>query len=193
MLSRHAQVVHALNYTLTSLMRKVPQVPIEQIHTQATRTTGLFECLAASVYQGQSWKIQIENIGKIYQHLCPALVFPSDQLLDSFRISSKTSADTHRRIKVGFITKFLIKHSVGKVIGPIISLLDPQKFETYVFTKEGGAEDDATKLFTQTAQHVRLPLDGQSARHVIVGEQLDILVFAEVSIVCVHSIAMLTK
>ena len=163
--ARHAQIKSVLNHTLNSAMHKLPRLPMGQIHTSPTRAMGLFDCLASSVYQGKNWRWQLETIGKIYHHCCPELVFTAQHVGQPEPVPKPEK----RKIRVGFLAELLTgAHSVGKVIGPTISLLDQDKFEVFVFTKSGHEEDPKTKLFTQHAQqHLRLPVDGRVAREMV--------------------------
>jgi predicted O-linked N-acetylglucosamine transferase (SPINDLY family) len=130
--------------------------------------------MASSPYQGENLKSEIQQVGDLYQAIAPDLAFYATPRQLQVKKSSK--------LKVGFLSSYIASHSVGKVIGPVIARLDTAKFDVVVFTMKGAKEDDATKEYTQSSMHIRLPSKGEKARSIIADHALDVLVFAEVGL-----------
>ena len=116
-------------------------------------------------------ELQIK-LATLYEQACPALMYTAPHCVDLPVVNGK--------IKIGFVSKFLNNHTIGKVMAGIIANLSRAKFEVYVFFLPQHKDEMAT-FIQQHADHVvTLPLVLEAARHQIANKQLDILVYPDI-------------
>ncbi|KAF0737868.1 hypothetical protein AaE_008897, partial [Aphanomyces astaci] len=118
-------------------------------------------------------------VATMYDRLYPVLSRPLDSLPPPpLQIPNKTT--------VGFISSWFRTHSVGKLIQRVIESLDRDRFEVVVFAASHffplKMDDDpiTTAIERAANRFVQLPSDQEMAMHVLLREDLDVLVYPEV-------------
>jgi predicted O-linked N-acetylglucosamine transferase (SPINDLY family) len=84
------------------------------------------------------------------------------------------------RLRIGFVSTFFHRHSVGRTTLGLVRDLPRERFETFVFAIE--PQDDAVAAaFRQHAQHyAALPAELPRVREAIAAAGLDVLLFADI-------------
>lgn len=86
-----------------------------------------------------------------------------------------------RRIRVGFISKFLVGHTIGKLYQGYISHLDRSKFEVVVIHLPQAKQDDFSQNLTSLADKtVILSGDLATLQTAIAAEKLDVLFYPDI-------------
>ncbi|RQM10088.1 hypothetical protein B5M09_002229 [Aphanomyces astaci] len=130
-------------------------------------------------YQGVDVAPLQAAVATMYDRLYPVLSRPLDSLPPPpLQIPNKTT--------VGFVSSWFRTHSVGKLIQRVIESLDRDRFEVVVFAASHffplkGDDDPITTAIERAANRfVQLPSDQEMAMHVLLREDLDVLVYPEV-------------
>ena len=85
------------------------------------------------------------------------------------------------RIRVGFISRYLVAHSIGKTTRGLIEQLDRARFEVYALHISPSHEDRTTELIRSSADHyVKLDLLVERARESIAALELDVLFYQDI-------------
>ena len=85
------------------------------------------------------------------------------------------------RVRVGFISRFLCRHSIGATTRGLVAELSREQFEVYVLRIMPSADDEVTALIRRSADHaVDLPIDLDAARRHIASLELDILFYQDI-------------
>ncbi|MBX3119628.1 MAG: tetratricopeptide repeat protein [Fimbriimonadaceae bacterium] len=114
----------------------------------------------------------MKAIAEMHLALCPDLNWEAPHL--------QRPAPTRSRIRLGICSGSLHKHSVGRVIGPMIPQLDKEKFEIVVF-HTGQKKDAFTDRIDAFAdKSIRLPMDHFASRKLIANEELDMLFYPDI-------------
>ena len=85
-----------------------------------------------------------------------------------------------KRLRVGIVSNFFSKHTIGYLNYGLISGLDRERFEVRLFRTPRAISDTWTPRFMKAAPCIDLPADLKSARELICDESLDILHFPEI-------------
>lgn len=124
-------------------------------------------------YHGMNDRRLQEKLAAAYLRACPSLGFMAPHVAGPRRAG---------RIRIGFVSRFLYNHSVGRFFGPIIEhLAGRPEFEVLLFPI--GRNEDAVlaRMATACAAVVRLEANSfDQARRAIAEKQLDILVYPEI-------------
>lgn len=95
-----------------------------------------------------------------------------------------TAAHTGRkprgRIRVGIVSHFFSKHTVGYLTLGLAALLDRARFDLVLFRTPHAGRDGTTARFEAAARIVDLPPDLAQARAVIAAAELDVLHYPEI-------------
>jgi predicted O-linked N-acetylglucosamine transferase (SPINDLY family) len=84
------------------------------------------------------------------------------------------------RLRIGFVSAYLRRHSVGHFFGAWLRQLDPQKFESFVWYT-GEATDDVTESIHRRAAHFsHSTFDIAALAAAIRASRLDILIYLDV-------------
>lgn len=98
------------------------------------------------------------------------------------------SEGSNRKIRVGFLSSFFYRHSVGRLLGNIIIGLDRSAFDVFVLADSGGAHmagrevDDLTTAMKRSLapnHWVRLPANLATAATIARSVGLDVLVYGD--------------
>src|SRR6185369_14554451 len=85
-----------------------------------------------------------------------------------------------RKLRVGIVSNFYSKHTVGYLTWGLASLLDRQRFDLVLFRTPAAAQDGETARFSKAAPLIDLPANLPAARAQIAEAQLDILHYPEI-------------
>jgi predicted O-linked N-acetylglucosamine transferase (SPINDLY family) len=124
-------------------------------------------------YHGRNERDLLRKVATLYLSACPELGYTAAHSLEGPGAGP---------IRIGFVSRFLYSHAVGRFFDPVIEALarDPA-FHVTVFTL--GARDDQQlrQLRSACQQHVELPSTSLAqARKRIERERLDVLVYPEI-------------
>lgn len=85
------------------------------------------------------------------------------------------------RLRVGFVTRFLHDHSIGKTSRGLIAQLDRERFEVFSIHVPPVRDDTMARWIRAHSDHnLDLPTDIQPAREAIAALDLDVLFFQEI-------------
>jgi uncharacterized protein (TIGR03032 family) len=148
-----------------NLETRLRQLVEEGATVDATRTmlpTSFF-----LAYQGRNDRDVMRNLGRLYR---------GENAMDGRR----PSADKTDRLRVGFLSAYFRDHTIGRLNLGRIRHLSRTEFEVCVLFAARGS-DAVTDQFRQAADRfVPLPRDVVEARRLIVAQNLDVLIFADV-------------
>jgi protein O-GlcNAc transferase len=85
------------------------------------------------------------------------------------------------KIRVGFISRYLASHSIGKTTRGLIEQLSRERFEVYALRITPSADDATTQLIRAAADHtVTLDKEIRRAREQIAALELDVLFYQDI-------------
>src|SRR5581483_6912984 len=84
------------------------------------------------------------------------------------------------RIKVGLISNFFGKHTVGYLTYGLVRLLDRDRFEPVLVRTPYSADDAQMERFRAVAPVIDLPADITAARTRVAAEEFDIIHYPEI-------------
>jgi predicted O-linked N-acetylglucosamine transferase (SPINDLY family) len=127
-------------------------------------------CLA---YHGVDDTALYRRIAEFFALSCPALAFEAPHCQES-----RAPAE---RLKVGFISRYLHDHSVGRTTQGVIPRLSRERFEVYALFVAPVVDDSISRDIRDHADFaVVVPNSLQEARNVIAGLELDVLFYQDI-------------
>lgn len=124
-------------------------------------------------YQGGNLHPLQVSLANIYCRSLPEKV--------SYLIEQSQEPIKERRIKIGFVSRYLYTHSISFYYAKLLELISDQEFESYVFVPLIMSHDDITENIKKRVDHfIDLPYDLELAREKIARAQLDILVYLDI-------------
>lgn len=125
-------------------------------------------------YHGMNDRTILEKVAGLYAQSCPTLMYRSPGV-DRVRESG-------RPIRIGFVSRFFLNHSVGNFFNPIIErLAQLDGFEVYLFGVGYKQDDTLRRTAAVCREYVPLSLRSlPAARTAIEQRELDILVYADI-------------
>ncbi len=84
------------------------------------------------------------------------------------------------RLRVGFVSAYLRRHSVGNFFGNWICQLDAQKFESFVWYTGEAGDDVTEKIRLRAAHYSHAAFDAPTLAKTIRASQLDVLIYPDV-------------
>ena len=130
-------------------------------------------CSFHLAYHGKNDRPLLEALSSLYLSACPDLAWTSPSLHPR-----GAAAD---RIKVGFVSRFLYSHSIGKTSRGLIEQLDRNRFEVIAIHVPPPRDDAMGRAIRAAAdRNVDLPYDLAGARAAIAALDLDVLFFQEI-------------
>ena len=128
-------------------------------------------------------------VGALYRQLCPSLKFtaahcqPSPLLPDesASERGNLAAGQRRQRLRVGFISKFMYDHSIGRTTSGLVANLCRDQFEVIAIFIAPFVNDAMSGFITESADEaVILPDDLARARERIAALQLDVLFFQDI-------------
>ena len=90
-------------------------------------------------------------------------------------------SESERRIRVGFVSRFLYYHAIGRILMELIQAFDKSKFEIFIFAITPREPDRVSAELEQTVEHyVALPEKLRLCHEEILSRDLDVLIYPEV-------------
>lgn len=122
-------------------------------------------------YHGLDDRPLQQALAALYLQACPALGWSAP----------RPAPQRSGRLRIGFVSRFLHGHSIGKTSRGLIAELDRKRFEAVAIHVPPVQDDDMARWIRGRADvNVDLPLDMQSARAVVAALELDVLFFQEI-------------
>lgn len=124
-------------------------------------------------YHGRNDRDLLAKVAQLYLGACPTLAYTATHTLEP---------QGPGPIRIGFVSRFLYSHAVGRFFGPVIEAIarDPA-FEVTLFTLGYEVDDHLRRLAGVCHRHVEIPYAELAyARKLIEHEQLDVLVYPEI-------------
>jgi tetratricopeptide (TPR) repeat protein len=111
------------------------------------------------------------KVAKYYEQVCPSLLYIAPHCI-------KPKSDATKKIRVGFLSKFLYKHPVSLCFSKIIETLSlKEEFQVSLISSQPIDE----KLYSGfVGQRVQLPYNLVRAREMIAALELDVLVYLDI-------------
>jgi len=127
-------------------------------------------------YHGKS-NVQLQTrTAQLYLTLYPDLAFDSV----ATRPAGKSSERPNGKIRIGFISRFLSHHSIGKTSRGLIEKLDRDRFEVIVIRFDEPADQTARAICEQADSTIVIPATLAEARTRITAANLDILFYQDI-------------
>ena len=126
-------------------------------------------------YQGELNRSTQKKIAGLLLKACPKLNFIAPHC--------KNIITKPKKIKIGFLSAYFRKHSVGKLMQGLISSISRKKFEVIIFiTDELDIENDliSRKICESANKLVQLPDNTFDSQSTIASETLDILFYPDI-------------
>ncbi|NQV98701.1 MAG: tetratricopeptide repeat protein [Rhodospirillales bacterium] len=119
----------------------------------------------------------MQEIADMYLHLCPGLAFTADHCKPG---ENQPNPARQKRLRIGFVSAFLHRHTIGKLNAGIIAGFSRSDFEVIV-VRAPGPSDAMSAEIDQSADAVirlvgQLPVDRQT----IADEAFDILFYLDI-------------
>jgi len=130
----------------------------------------------ALAYHHRCDRALMESLCRSFRHMLPALTTVSPHALGKPIHTKKDS-----RIRVGFLSEYLVAHTITKLFLGFIRDLDRNKFEVIVIHTPGATQDRFSQQVNQLADKVlTLPDALQLQQQVVMAEQLDVLFYPDI-------------
>ena len=124
-------------------------------------------------YHGEDDRALQERLARLYARACPSLLHEAPHVAAGPRLADG-------RIHIGFVSRFLRNHTIGRLVAEHISRLDRTRFRVSVFFFPQ-AEDETARAIAQAADAVvRLPAGLDAARARIGAAALDVLYYPDI-------------
>ncbi len=125
-------------------------------------------------YQGYDDRALQAKLAQLYAAACPSLRFTAPHA------AARAAWRPERRLRVGFVSKYLRDHTIGKLNRGFIHALDRIRFHVTALALAAPADPLAREIAAAADRHVVLPADLAAARRTVADQELDILVFTDI-------------
>ncbi len=122
-------------------------------------------------YAGENDRDLQLRLAQLYARACPSLLF---------RAPHVDAARPDGRIKIGFVSRFLRDHTIGRLMTGIILGLDRARFETVLLSPPQAPDAVSRALAAGVDRAIALPGGLAAARARIAEEKLDVLHFPDI-------------
>ncbi len=127
-------------------------------------------------YQGEPAPDLQLKLAQFYQKACPALTYTAPHCKDY----QGPSEQKERKVKIGFVSKHLRAHSIGKLMQGIIAKLDRSRFEVCVYPLIAPEERIGQAIMASADRARILTPSLYVARQELAEEALDILFYPDI-------------
>ena len=124
-------------------------------------------------YHGKNDRDLQQQIANFYLSVCPMLSYVAPHC-ENYRPPA-----AGKRIRIGFISRFLKNHSIGKTSRGIIEYLSKDEFEVVVIFLDKPVDNTSQIIAAAADSVVLLPSDLQQAQARLAKEELDILFYQD--------------
>jgi protein O-GlcNAc transferase len=154
------------------LLREVGLLREQQVVHDATEKPAL--TLFYLAYQGCNDRDIQRDVARLYNAERSTFDVRCSEL------KRRTSNIEHRRIRVGFLSSFFWRHTIGHLTGGLVAKLSRKDFEVIVLSV-GRHEDKVAAFFKQHADRfVEIPRHLPTARRLIGEQELDVLFYTDI-------------
>jgi predicted O-linked N-acetylglucosamine transferase (SPINDLY family) len=122
-------------------------------------------------YQGHDDRAVLELLARRIAEASPALTAP---------VGLTPRAGTGGRIRIGFLSRFLRAHTIGKLYAPLIERLPRDRFEVVLLHLKGPPDAVSQRLEAAADEVVALPERLADARRAVADAGLEILFYPEI-------------
>lgn len=125
-------------------------------------------------YHGKNNNVLQKKLAELYLHACPSLSYTA-------KLGCLTeNSHAEKPVKIGFISRYLRNHSIGKAGRGLICNLSPEQFETTALFLEPPEDSTANAIQAYATHSVQLEASLQVARKQIENCNLDILFYQDI-------------
>jgi predicted O-linked N-acetylglucosamine transferase (SPINDLY family) len=125
-------------------------------------------------YQGCNDRDLQQTIARLYEKACPALAYVAP------RFRSRRPAAAGGKIEVGFLSKFFLSHTIGRLTRGFIAQLDRKRFSVSVFLFPQKPDQISEFIVRHADRTIVLPAALPAARELIARENLDVLFYPDI-------------
>ena len=124
-------------------------------------------------YHGENDRELQIRTAQVYRRICPSLDYIAEHC---------TQRSARRgRIRVGLISQFLRKHSIGRTSRGLFAQLSRERFEVTAIFVAPVVDDEISQAIRRDAEHTLVvPKDLGRARELIAQQQLDVLFYQDI-------------
>jgi predicted O-linked N-acetylglucosamine transferase (SPINDLY family) len=112
-------------------------------------------------------------VARMYEKACPSLLWTAPHC--------RGARAPSERLRIGFISKFMYVHSIGRTTRGLLANLSRDRFETYALFVPPLKDDKISQFIRANADHsLVLPEELEGARQVIADLKLDVLFYQDI-------------
>jgi len=124
-------------------------------------------------YHGEPNRALNEKLARLHERACPSLTWTAPHCRAPRRLGA--------RVRVGFISRFLYAHSIGKTTRGLVEHLSRDEFEVTTLCVPPLRDDDTSRRIRAASDHVlALPADLEAARRAVAALELDVLFYQDI-------------
>ncbi len=125
-------------------------------------------------YQGHNDRDLQVKLARLYAGACPELRFAAPHT------ETRTAWRPDARLRVGFVSKHLRDHTIGKLNRGFVRKLDRERFHVTTFALSRPGDAIAHEIASAADRHVVLPQDLWAARRIVAEAELDLLYYCDI-------------
>ena len=127
-------------------------------------------------YHGQNDRPLMLALARMFRERLPRLTAISPHVA-----TQRSPAASDHRIRVGFLSRYLVDHTIGKLFQGYIRHLDRRRFEVVVIHTARARQDAARQIIDELADKVIvLPRSLDQQHSAIIDENLDVLFYTDI-------------
>lgn len=165
---------HTLESYIDALMRENPTVsdPVKEV----SQTTFYL------AYHGYNVRELQMKVAQLYERACPSLLYTAPHCAATRRVArTGKTGKMGKKVKVGFVSKHLCNHSIGRTFRGVLAQLPRRKFCVYAVFAPPVADDEIATFIRQKADKtVVLSGNLKVDRERLAAEEMDILCYLDV-------------
>ncbi|MBT3553871.1 MAG: tetratricopeptide repeat protein [Rhodospirillaceae bacterium] len=123
-------------------------------------------------YHGLGDRHLQELVAKLHLKSCPWLDYVAPHV--------ENPPSARGKIRVGFLSTYFRRHSVGRLMQGVLARLPKELFEIVIITQPGQRDPIVRAIEAAADKTISMPTDLAEARAAIVAEELDILFYADI-------------